>query len=164
VELVSFLNRIVDMNNMLAQRKNIKIALHTDEDSIQIVVDPEKMEQVFNNLLSNAVKFSYPGSDIEVKLLKQDKKVQVRIADQGTGMKSEDVKQVFLPFTKISKKGTSGEKGTGLGLSIVKRIIDEHQGSVEVDSEKGKGTIFNIRIPLSYEDDVAKSSGISDNH
>ncbi|MGM0566665.1 MAG: sensor histidine kinase [Bacteroidota bacterium] len=156
LELVSFLKRIVDMNNMLAQRKNIKIDFHTDADAIQLLVDPEKMEQVFNNLLSNAVKFSHPDSHVEVNLLQQDKKVQVRIADRGTGMKTDDIKQVFLPFTKISKKGTSGEKGTGLGLSIVKRIIEEHDGSVEVDSEQGKGTAFTIMLPLSSENHNAE--------
>lgn len=146
-DIIGFARRIIDLNNVLAQRKNITISLDTQQQELEISADKQKLEQVFNNLLSNAVKFSYPDSEINMNIEQQDKQIYIAITDQGRGIKSADLEKVFVPFTTISRKGTAGEKGTGLGLSIVKKIIENHRGKIWVESKEGEGTVFKMSFP-----------------
>jgi len=147
-DIIGLAKRVIELNNMLAARKYIKISLHTTIASQEFVADKQKMEQVFNNLLSNAVKFSYPDTEVQVKAEKRDNQLFVAVEDKGQGIKSGDINEIFVPFTTISKKGTGGEKGTGLGLSIVKMIVEAHQGKIWAQSEEGKGTSFMMLFPL----------------
>ncbi len=146
-DLASFVNRVIKANAPLAKRKNINTAFRSDPDCIKVSFDHRRMEQVINNLLSNAIKFSKKGSTIRVMLSGHDDHVVLSVSDEGIGMTPSEVEHLFTPFTKSSRKGTTGEKGTGLGLYIVKRIVDDHQGEINVVSEPGKGTKVSITLP-----------------
>jgi len=117
------------------------------EDSIQLKVDKEKVEQVIQNLLSNAVKYSPEGGMIQVsgQLLNGD--YQVSVEDQGKGMTSEQAEKIFDKFYRADVSDTA-IPGTGLGMSIVKYLVEAHNGKVLVESELGKGSTMHFTIPI----------------
>jgi signal transduction histidine kinase len=103
------------------------------------------MKQVILNLLLNAVQAMPKGGRLAVKghIPEDDRWIELLIQDSGVGISGEDIDKLFDPF--FSKK----EGGIGLGLSIAHRIIDQHHGKIEVESDPGKGTLFTIWLPIS---------------
>jgi len=102
-----------------------------------------KMMQVFLNLIMNAVQAMEGGGGLTIKTEEQGAKVKVEIADTGSGIPQDKIKMIFDPFF------TTKETGTGLGLAITKRIIEEHKGTIDVESEVGKGTKFTLSFPVA---------------
>jgi signal transduction histidine kinase len=152
-DFVEFAERNIQLNNILASKKNITIQLNYDQKPVVFNFDQQKMEQVFNNLLTNAVKFSYEGNNVMVTIRANEGSVWVEVQDQGIGIPSHLTETIFHPFSKASTAGTAGEKSTGLGLTIVKRIIEGHGGSIAVKSEEGKGSVFFFELPV-HRDNV----------
>lgn len=146
-DLDALLQANVERNRLLAERKDIDVALEVEEGLPELPLDPFKFEQVLNNLLDNAVKFSEAGSTIAVRAKHVGDQVEVSVSDCGPGIASEDVETLFKPFEKKGT-GTQGEKGTGLGLAIVRKIIEKHQGSIRVESAPGEGATFFVSLPL----------------
>lgn len=116
--------------------------------SIEIEVDGSEMQLVLINLLENASKYSYPESDITVSLRKTGKQLEISVKDQGVGISKQDAKRIFDKFTRVDNDLSDTVTGTGLGLYWVERIIDMHNGTIDVESQKGKGSVFRIRLPL----------------
>jgi signal transduction histidine kinase len=145
------MSKIVGLNRVLSQKKNIGIDLIINKPGIIVNADGPKLEQVFNNLISNAIKFSISGTVIKVEISGYENSVVIGVHDQGQGIPSEELDKLFKPFQKTSVKSTGGEKSTGLGLSIAKRIVEAHGGSIRVESKVGEGTIFNVELPLAQE-------------
>lgn len=104
------------------------------------------INQILNNLLSNAIKYSPEHTRIVFDTLIDDKMINITVQDQGIGISDDDQKHLFERFFRASNSGNI--KGTGLGLHIVKRSIDLVGGTIEVDSEIGKGTRFTILLPV----------------
>jgi signal transduction histidine kinase len=109
----------------------------------QVKVDPSQMKQVFLNVLLNAIDSIKNGGMIMIET-KTEKKVFIKIKDSGRGIDKEDLKRIFDPF--FSKK----DRGTGLGLSVVHGIIKKHGGKINVESAPGKGTRFEIVLPITH--------------
>lgn len=147
-DLIRLAQQSIQLNNTMAAKKEIAISLKNSHNQINIKIDRQKIEQVFNNLLSNAVKFSHPQGKVTVGIFQSENKVMVEVTDQGTGIPQKHLETIFQPFNKVSSKGTAGEKSTGLGLSIVKRIIEGHKGKIAVESLEGKGSRFYFELPL----------------
>lgn len=147
INLHSFVQENVQINEKLAERKNIRINFTSSNDKTRIVGDPTRLEQVLNNLINNAIKFSHPESTIDVTIDDKPTEVVLSIADHGVGIEEKDKEHLFTTFSKLSKKGTAGEKSTGLGLAIAKKIVMEHKGRVWAESEYGKGSTFFIALP-----------------
>jgi len=147
-----------DVNQLLAMaiqrleemcdKKKIKVVKHFSENAIA-PIHSVKMIRAFTNLLSNAIKFSHTGSSIIISTKKLENVLLIKIQDHGIGIHEEEVKQLFVKFSKLSKKGTHGEKSTGLGLYIVKQIVDLHDGHIQVESRPEQGSTFQISLPLS---------------
>ncbi len=108
--------------------------------------DANKMRQVLLNILNNSIKFTEKGQ-IEFKVLKKQEHIQFIIRDTGLGIGKDELKEIFNPFSQAKAKSTTLE-GTGLGLTIVREIVDLFDGSIQVKSEREKGTEFSIEIPL----------------
>src|SRR5262249_32025943 len=102
----------------------------------------------FINLLDNAVKYSGDSKDIEVKLAEQGEMVTVSVIDHGIGIASEEREKVFEKFYRVGNCLVHDVKGSGLGLSLVKHIVEAHQGKVSVESELGRGSAFNLHLPV----------------
>jgi signal transduction histidine kinase len=135
---------------LLAEGKDITIALNADKNLPAVPADAFRIEQVLNNLIGNAIKFSHSGTTITLTV-KGDEKggVHVAIADQGQGIPADERERLFQPFSRTSVKSTGGESSTGLGLAITKRIIEAHGGSLEVHSEVGMGSVFSFTLPAT---------------
>ena len=108
-----------------------------------------RLEQVFVNLLDNAVKFNRPNGEVHVEMRRKDGVVNVKIADTGIGIPSEDLPRIFERFYRVDKARSRAMGGTGLGLSIVKHAVEQMGGAVRVDSRLGEGTEFSIDIPAA---------------
>jgi two-component system NtrC family sensor kinase len=108
---------------------------------------PGQLHQVFVNLITNACNAAHDhGGEVRLstRLLGRDR-VQVRVEDNGVGIGREDINRVFEPFFSTRRRG----KGTGLGLSIVKSIVEQHRGSIDIDSEIGRGTVVLVTLPCA---------------
>ena len=123
----------------------------TNED---VYCDKTRLNQVLLNLLSNAVKFTPAGGTVSVRLkqfpgtVKDSGLYEIRVKDNGIGMSTEFVKKIFSPFERERTSTVSRTQGTGLGMAITKNIVDMMGGTIEVQTEQGKGTEFIVRLPF----------------
>jgi signal transduction histidine kinase len=145
---VELIEKNIQLNRVLADRKNIKIGFTVSGDIPSVALDENKILQVMNNLISNAVKFSPSGSEVSVLLEADEEAVTVSVRDQGPGIPEHEHDNLFKPFGRTSVRATGEEKCTGLGLAIVKNIIEAHKGEVSFKSSPGEGSVFTFKIPL----------------
>lgn len=117
------------------------------EPEVMTVVDGAKIRQVAENLLSNALRYTDAGGTVSVSLASGEKDITISVADTGIGIAAKDLPYIFERFyrTDVSRARTSG--GIGIGLAIVKAIVEAHGGTIEVESEPGKGSRFIVKIP-----------------
>ncbi len=132
--------------------KSIDVNVELDPEPAYVEADADQIAQVVHNLVDNAIKFSPAGGKLRIGAAQQKKDVLIHVANTGAGIAEEDVPYIFDRFYKAEKAHTpSGSSGTGLGLSIVKRIIDQHEQSISVSSEKGGETIFRFTLKRAAE-------------
>jgi signal transduction histidine kinase len=141
----------VRQNEIMAKNKSQSLKIKTNLTEIQVTFDKNKIDQVLNNLLSNAIKYSFPGTKIVIDISKSGNELVTKIIDQGQGIPRDELLKIFNPFQTTSVKATANEKSTGLGLAIVRKIVESHKGTISVQSEVGKGSVFTFRIPI-YSD------------
>ena len=136
-----------------ASRKNIELDKIVNVEHKHIIVDSTKMQEILSNLISNAIKYTSAGGKvtIDTKELPYDKEgyvlIQTKVSDTGIGMSEEFLPSLFELFTRERNTTLSKIPGTGLGMAIVKNFVDLMNGSIEVESELGKGSTFTITIP-----------------
>ena len=147
-DIISLIKENIAINKDLAEKKEIVIRCESNEETVFVVLDSRKIDQVITNFLTNAIKYSEEGTEIIINVTKKSKEVLVEIKDQGQGIRKDELDLLFKPFQKTSTQTTSGEKSTGLGLYIVKRIIEAHKGSVGVRNRLKKGSVFFFNLPL----------------
>ncbi len=112
-----------------------------------VVMDVQRMGRVLNNLVSNALQHTPPGGQVEISAEPTDGAVSVSISDSGEGIPQDDLPHIFERFYRGDKSRSRASGGAGLGLAIAKGIIEAHGGSILVESEPGKGTLFSFTIP-----------------
>ncbi len=147
VRLGELVQRVVSVNRMLAQKKDIDLRLAHLDDVPEMLLDEHKIEQVLDNLLTNAVKFSHRGTSIDVRVEHRGGAAVLSVRDRGVGIPPDDLPKVFAPFEKTRARPTGGERSTGLGLAIVRNIVEAHRGTIDVESEPGVGSTFTVRLP-----------------
>jgi len=134
------------------RENNVKIDLQVDKGARLVAGDRNKLKQVLLNLFKNSVDAMEQGGTLSVTARPSGENVRITIVDEGCGIPKADKEKIFSPFY------TTKSSGTGLGLSISKRIIEQHKGgSLNVESEEGKGTTFTITLPAYH--DVLESPG-----
>lgn len=148
VDVTQFIETSIKFSQVFADKKNIKLVGEIEVGSLRTALDKNKMNQVLNNLITNAIKFSHEGTSVYLKTIQKEGYLHISVQDEGQGIPESEMSHLFDPFTKTSVKSTAGEKSTGLGLMIVKKIVDSHNGEINVTSEVGKGSCFNIEIPI----------------
>ena len=99
------------------------------------------------NLVDNAIRYSHEGSEVRVEIACEDDDVTLRVSDTGIGIPSKDIPRIFERFYRVDRARSRETGGTGLGLAIVKHVVENHGGTMEVDSELGRGTTFEISVP-----------------
>jgi len=127
------------------------IELQVPENLPPVEVDVLRFEQVVFNLLENAMAYSNPPRRIILSAKLDGTQLELRVADNGIGIPLGDLPHIFERFYRVDKGRSRGSGGTGLGLSIVKHIMQSHRGTVDAESEVGKGTTIVLRLPLRQE-------------
>ena len=127
-------------------------------DDYKIKADATLLQQAVRALIENATKYSEPNTDIYIISEKKDGFGRITVKDEGIGMTPEDSKRIFERFYRVDVSRTKATGGTGLGLAIVKRIVEIHNGKIEVKSELGKGTEITIILPLAEEEKIVEKS------
>lgn len=136
-----------------------KVLLTLPETNISLEVDKDKMLRVFDNLISNAIKFTESGANIHLSLSEANNAfVQITVSDNGIGIPKEMHSIIFERFTKAGRLGLKGEKSHGLGLNICKQIIEQHGGTIKLESTVGKGTHFYIMLPTNTTEQIQQST------
>jgi PAS domain S-box-containing protein len=148
ISLNGLLTKIIDLMMPQAVEKGIALAFEPYEPLPLIDADVNNMEAVFANLLSNAIKYTLQGGKVTVRSGVKGEYVTVEVIDTGIGISQEILPKIFDKFYRVTTGQTRSIIGSGLGLSIVKGIIDAHLGSIEVESELGKGTAFTVFLPI----------------
>jgi len=147
-DIVLLVQQVVHLDKALAEKKDMKIELHTEPVGFSISIDEQKIRQVITNLLTNAIKFSHPGSLISIDLKINEGQIIVSVKDEGQGIHPEEMEKLFKPFHKTNTKSTGGEKSTGLGLFISKQIVNAHGGKIWAESKLEEGSAFYFSLPL----------------
>jgi signal transduction histidine kinase len=150
VDLRQLFQKIEEGLKPLATRKRIGLSfLLTDEDMPQVLADPVKLRQILNNLVGNAVKFSPAGRNVEVRGRMIDGETyEVSVRDEGIGIPKDQQEVIFESFRQVDGGDTRTHGGTGLGLAISKKLTEMHGGTIAVESEPTKGSVFRMHLPL----------------
>src|SRR6267143_1658982 len=106
------------------------------------------MVQVVTNLLSNAIKFSPPGSTVTLSVARAARQLELRVTDRGRGIAAEDMGKLFKKFQQLDGSNVRSVGATGLRLTICRGIVEEHGGSIGVESQLGQGATFIVKLPL----------------
>lgn len=152
--LIEQLIRVIETQDDLAIRKDIEIEFNRPKNDILIQGDEARLEQVWINLINNAIKYTNEHGVVTIDVKKNVKDVEVSIADTGVGMSKEAISHIFERFYRQDK--SRKVEGNGLGLSIVKRIIDLHQGTIEVVSQEDAGSVFTVKLPIELSFNIGK--------
>ena len=143
------LQKAIEESVEIFRERLAKNRIHVEMDLVGpyplVLGDADQMNQVLINLIVNAVHAMPDGGTLSIGLAREKDFVKLTVADTGHGIPHEVVKKIFEPFFTTKEFG----KGTGLGLTVVKGIIEEHQGSIAVESEEGKGTRFRVLLPVT---------------
>ena len=140
VELKAFLTNIAERYRKIFAEKGVGLELVCEKE-IMIHADPDSLSQIMINLLSNAIKATETGGGVSISAGRTDKALLIEIADNGCGIKEQDLPFIFERFYRVA------EGGLGLGLTIVKELVAANGGAVTVRSEYGKGTVFTLTFP-----------------
>ncbi|MFC2081011.1 sensor histidine kinase [Bacteroidota bacterium] len=139
------------VTNFTLQLRNTEGSISEEYEAEQaaIEVDPVHFTNVISNLVDNAIKYSRNAPEILVKTFNRNGMLVIRLEDRGIGIRKEDQRRIFEKFYRVPTGNVHNVKGFGLGLSYVKKIVEEHRGTVNLKSEINKGTEFEISIPVN---------------
>ncbi len=136
----------------LAANKKIELRVTLPAHAPLITADRDQLMQAMVNLISNAVKFcDAPAGRIDIGVGVHSSHLEIRVCDNGIGIRPEDQSVIFEQFRQVVYPGRGRPQGSGLGLAITKRIIDYHGGQIAVESEPGKGATFKVILPMTHE-------------
>jgi len=141
------LPEVLSVVRPLAMAKNIQME-GQDTASSHIYADRSRFKQILYNLLSNAVKFTPKGGRVSIECVDDGHFVRVSVIDSGVGIRQEDQAMVFEEFRQV--EGDAANQGTGLGLAITKRLVEQHGGSISLESEVGRGSRFSFTLPAAH--------------
>jgi signal transduction histidine kinase len=129
----------------LLEIKKIKLIVSIQVKEKQLFIEEELLIRVLVNLINNAIKFSYPNSEIYLKVQEENANLVISVLDKGIGFDQSNVQDLFRKFTKMSQLGTSNEASTGIGLYLCRKIVEKNQGKLTgISAGQNKGAVFSI--------------------
>jgi two-component system phosphate regulon sensor histidine kinase PhoR len=137
-----------------ASRRRVRVDV-TGDAAASMLADRRRLLQVARNLLDNAIKFSPEGETVRLGVESGPGWAGFSVADRGPGIPRAEREKIFQRFYQVDRSRSKTRPGTGLGLAIVKHLIQLHQGTVEIESEAGQGSLFRIRLPAGRGGDAA---------
>ena len=150
LSLADELEKVVPLLKAQAEDKGVFFAVDVRQRP-QIKANPGQLGQLWTNLISNAVKYTPPGGQVTIILDKEGDWAVGTVEDTGIGITSEDQAHIFEEFYRTTQAKEMEPRGTGLGLPLVKRIVEGHGGTIEVESALGQGSCFTFRLPVAAE-------------
>lgn len=148
VRLDAVLQEVYERYRGVAEAKGVGITI-THTEAVEIMAEPQLIKEVFVNLADNAVKYTPKGRNVTMEMRESDGKALVRIADEGIGIDEVHLSKLFDPFWREDAAHGKTIPGHGLGLSIVQWIVQVHQGIIEIESVKNRGTVCLLRFDIS---------------
>lgn len=155
VEVRTVIMDVVRISESQAAERNITIEadlpdhLPASDSTLRLIGDSDRLKQVVLNLVSNAVKYNVDNGRVTIGAMTKADEVIISVTDTGNGIEPQDLEHLFERFYRIP--GSEGQDGTGLGLSVARKIVEEHDGRIEVNSVVNVGTTFTIYLPLTNE-------------
>lgn len=147
VNLPTLVEELISRYNLLAARSGTPLVLlNTLPREVWIAGDATQLRRAIENLVNNALKFSPPEGTVRVELAAREGSVEITVRDEGPGIDEAEHDRIFEPFHRAP--GSDAVPGVGLGLPIVRQVVEQHGGTVSVDSRPGAGATFAIRLPL----------------
>ena len=143
---------VADMLSIHASEKEISINCHMNHEPVNIIGNPDRVEQMLINLIENGIKYNKPGGSVTVQVFSNGEEANITISDTGIGIAEENLPRLFERFYRVDKGRSRQMGGTGLGLAIVKHIVRSMGGEIEVHSKLNEGTEFLITLPLAAPD------------
>lgn len=148
-ELDEIVEGALRMMRTASERAEVEIAVEIAPDLPAVRGDRRRVCQVLLNLLSNAIKFTKPGGRVVVRVARRDGGLEIAVEDNGIGMSPDQIEQVFEPFSQFSVDPTLAREGAGLGLGLSRRIMEQHDGRLTLESRFGEGTVVRAFFPAS---------------
>ncbi|MDR2771150.1 MAG: cell wall metabolism sensor histidine kinase WalK [Clostridiales Family XIII bacterium] len=149
-DLILLLSVAVKKMEMMAKSKEQHLNVLFDEEAhMRVDMDRDRIEQVVLNILSNAIKYTNEKGRIDIDAYVKGKNAQIIVSDNGIGIPEDQLSRVFERFFRVDKARSRSAGGTGIGLAISRQIIEEHKGSIEIESKEKKGTKVTVTLPLA---------------
>lgn len=133
-----------------AHTRQITLKMEKESNHLEVWYDSDQLQKVLRNLLSNALKYTEPGGEVNMFIGMSSNSMLLKVSDTGRGMSEEEKAHIFDNFYRIERADSSMPDGTGIGLALAKGIVEQHHGSISVESQLGKGTTFTVTLPLGY--------------
>ncbi len=147
VDLKRIVDDVTDLVSVTARRKELVIEVEAPEQPVIARGDATEIDRLVANLVSNAVKYTPAGRRVTIRLSPAGQRVRIQVCDEGLGISSDDQEHLFDEFFRSTNPEAIQQPGTGLGLAIVKRIVERHDGDIDVTSELGAGSSFTVTLP-----------------
>lgn len=154
VDLRRVVHDVYDECHATASTGDVTCHAELPDGPVRVAGDPEELHRLFTNLASNAIKYTDPGGSVTVRLAAEGDTVVASVADTGIGISELDQAQLFREFFRSTNPAALSRPGTGLGLAIVARIASRHGATIELDSERDRGTTVTVRFP-AYTGELA---------
>ncbi len=153
LKMNEFVRRVVDNLCLEHCETTVKLDYHLDASHDELLADPVQIANVITNLVNNSLKYSMDEPHITIRSSTEKNDYVFSVEDKGIGISKENIKHIFDKFYRVPTGNVHNVKGFGLGLYYVKTIVEAHKGKIFIDSEPGKGTRFDVFLPLNRVND-----------
>ncbi|MBZ4664956.1 two-component system histidine kinase PnpS [Mahella sp.] len=150
INLHELIANILDMVDSSAKTKNIDVTFYDRATGMKIDGNEDRMHQLMLNLIDNAIKYTPSGGKVTITIKDEGENAFISVKDTGIGIAKEHIPRLFERFYRVDKGRSRNMGGTGLGLAIVKHVVMSMNGTIDVNSELGRGTEFIVRLPKRY--------------
>jgi heavy metal sensor kinase len=150
VQISALVESLAEQLEPVASSKHVHLTCHCEPD-VEVIGDTGWLERIVLNLVDNAIKFTRSGGRVNVRVSHDKSNAILEVEDNGIGIIPESISRVFERFYRADGARSNRADGAGLGLSLVKWAVDQHHGSVHIESAPGQGTRFTVHLPLALE-------------
>lgn len=148
IDLIPLVEDVLSLSDLHAASKRVVLEPELPDQPVWVSADAVKLKQVVGNLISNAIKYTHEGTRVVVSLREEPGHAVLQVSDEGPGIPEGKIPHLFEPFTRAQPDGDESSLGRGLGLAIAKRVVDGHGGWLTLESSHGRGSIFEVRLPV----------------
>lgn len=160
IEIADVVRNAVETASTFIEEAGHELEVSLPATPIYLDADPNRLAQVFSNLLNNSTKYTPERGRIRISAQQEGSEVAVSVVDTGIGIPADSLSDIFEMFKQIDRPLEKGYKGLGIGLTLVKRLVEMHDGSIEVRSEgEGRGSEFIVRLPILSEESGSEGEG-----